>query len=303
MKTIYLLKGLPASGKSTWAKDYITKHPQVKRVNKDDLRAMLDNSKWTKANEKFVLNVRDYIIEEALAGGYHIIVDDTNLHHKHEYKMKELAKKHKAKVEIKYFDTPLEECIKRDANRENSVGEQVITSMYDRFINNDISNIPLEKIWIITDTHFTHQMFIDEGIRPADYNEQIIKNWQELVAEDDVVVHLGDVIFGHEKERLKGILDQLPAKKYLVKGNHDYKKDTWWLEMGFNHVYDTLTYKDVIFSHIPMKIPEGYRMNIHGHLHNSNHRVEEVQGVLSKRHKLIALEISGYKPLKLETLL
>lgn len=302
-KTIFLLKGLPASGKSTWAKNKVLENPQTKRVNKDDLRAMLDNSKWTKANEKFVLKVRDYIIEQSLESGYHIIVDDTNLHHKHEIKMKEIAKQHKAQVQVIDFDTPLDECIKRDKERDNSVGEYTIKSMYDRFVNNDISNEPLDKIWVITDTHFTHQMFVDEGIRPENYNELIIENWNKVVRDDDLVIHLGDVIFGQDKGRIKDILSGLKGRKILVKGNHDYKPDVWWLEMGFEHVYDTLTYKDVIFSHVPMKLPQDFRLNIHGHLHNSTHRIEEVQGVLSKNHKLIALEINGYRPERLSDLL
>ena len=50
MKLI-MTKGLPASGKSTWAKQYLDDNPGTKRVNKDDLRAMLDNGKWSKRNE------------------------------------------------------------------------------------------------------------------------------------------------------------------------------------------------------------------------------------------------------------
>lgn len=309
MKTIYLLRGLPASGKSTWAKKQVAENNNIKRVNKDDLREMLDNSKWTKANEKFVLDVRDFIITQALEQGFSVIVDDTNLHHKHEIRMRELAreygKTHKNHVQVSVinFDTTLQECIARDQRRDKFVGAEVITSMYDRYINNDLSKEPLEKVWVISDTHFTHQMFIDEGIRPANYNEQIIENWNKLVAKDDLVIHLGDVIFGHEKERIKDILAGLNGRKILVKGNHDYKPDQWWLKMGFEHVYDTATYGDVIFSHIPMQIPQGYKTNIHGHLHNSTHRTEEVQDVLTKNHLLVALEITGYKPIKLEDLI
>jgi len=51
---VLILKGLPASGKSTYAKELVAKG-NWKRINKDDLRAMLDCSKWSKANEKFVL--------------------------------------------------------------------------------------------------------------------------------------------------------------------------------------------------------------------------------------------------------
>jgi thiol-disulfide isomerase/thioredoxin len=91
---IIVLKGIPASGKSTWAKDILAKYPgKYKRINKDDLRAMLDDSKWTKDNEKFVLEMRDYLIQKSLEDGYNVILDDTNLAEKHLNKMKEIAKK------------------------------------------------------------------------------------------------------------------------------------------------------------------------------------------------------------------
>jgi len=36
------------------------------RVNKDDLRSMLHNSIYSESNEKFVLSVRDFAVEECL---------------------------------------------------------------------------------------------------------------------------------------------------------------------------------------------------------------------------------------------
>jgi len=135
MKQIIICKGLPASGKSTWAKNRIDNNPDMyKRVNKDDLRLMLDNNKWSKDNEKFILKVRDMLILSSLENGKHVIVDDTNLHPKHEINIKQLVKG-KAKVIIKDFtDIPLETCIKRDLQRVNSVGEKVIKDMYNQFL-------------------------------------------------------------------------------------------------------------------------------------------------------------------------
>jgi len=125
---------LPASGKSTWAKQQIQQNKGMyKRVNKDDLRAMLDNSNWSKDNEKFILKIRDEIILKGLEEGKHIIVDDTNLASKHEEHIKQLVKG-KAEVEVKFFEVKLEEAIKRDLKRPVSVGERVIREMYDQFL-------------------------------------------------------------------------------------------------------------------------------------------------------------------------
>ena len=47
MSKLLILKGLPASGKTTEAKRLVIEE-NFKRVSKDDLRAMIDNSKWSK---------------------------------------------------------------------------------------------------------------------------------------------------------------------------------------------------------------------------------------------------------------
>jgi predicted kinase len=144
MRTIYLTKGLPGSGKSTWAKGFVFTHEgSVKRVSKDDLRSMLDSSKWTGSNEKFILRLRDHIVKETLRSGKHIIVDDTNLHSKHEKRMKAIIDELKeegitCQLKIKDFtDVSIEACIERDLIRPNSVGEKVIKRMYCEFLKQD----------------------------------------------------------------------------------------------------------------------------------------------------------------------
>jgi predicted kinase len=138
MLTVTLTKGLPGSGKSTWAKQIIDENPSFfKRINKDDLRAMLDNGKFSSSNEKFILKIRDSLILMALDDGKHVIIDDTNLHPKHTERIKELING-KARLVIKDFtDVPLDVCIERDLKRTNSVGEKVIRSMYNKFLKID----------------------------------------------------------------------------------------------------------------------------------------------------------------------
>jgi len=127
--------GLPASGKSTWAKDKVDKSPNsIKRVNKDELRAMLDNSYFSKGNEKFVLNIQDAIIKESLENGKHVIVDNTHLAPKHEARIRELIKGLAVLEIVDFCDVALETCLERDLKRPNSVGEKVIRDMYNQFI-------------------------------------------------------------------------------------------------------------------------------------------------------------------------
>lgn len=155
MADVIMTKGLPASGKSTWARSQVDANPgQYKRVNKDDLRAMLDNSQWSKKNERFVLHVRDTVIRAALERNYNVIVDDTNLAPKHETHIRRMVEAINAEtgshhqVVIKDFtDVPLETCVSRDAARTDPVGERVIRGMYNQFLKppTEPTSVPAES--------------------------------------------------------------------------------------------------------------------------------------------------------------
>jgi calcineurin-like phosphoesterase family protein len=56
------------------------------------------------------------------------------------------------------------------------------------------------------------------------HNEIMVKRWHETVTDDDVVLHLGDVVFTRDKEKNDRFFDEigpnLPGDKYLILGNH-----------------------------------------------------------------------------------
>lgn len=134
--TLTMTKGLPASGKTTWAKEEVLKSKgKTKRINKDDLRAMLDAGEWSDKNEAHILKVRDKLIIHYMSNGYNVIVDDTNLAEKHEKTLQELAEGFKAMFEVKDFtEVPLQTCLDRDSARPNSVGAKVIKGMHRQFL-------------------------------------------------------------------------------------------------------------------------------------------------------------------------
>lgn len=140
MKKVIMMRGLPGSGKSTYAKNLLKENPNMyKRINRDDLRAMFDNEHWSKGNEKFVKQVRDILIIKALEYGKHVLVDDTNLSKTNETRIRQLVqefnKEHNdnVQVEVREMDTPLEECIRRDALRPKPVGAERIRQMHRQF--------------------------------------------------------------------------------------------------------------------------------------------------------------------------
>lgn len=127
--TLVMLKGLPASGKSTWAKQVVAENEKVFRVNKDDLREMTQGKEFLKSNEPNILQIRDEIVRIYLKKGYSIIVDDTNFLPDHENQLRKIANECSALFTIKEFNVPVEECIARDALREKSVGKDAILKL------------------------------------------------------------------------------------------------------------------------------------------------------------------------------
>jgi predicted kinase len=125
---LILTKGLPASGKTTWAKEYIQKHPETANICKDDLRLQLAS---TNKREKRIIKVRNLLTEHYFDQDYSVIWSDTNLNPVHLSHATELAAKYQAELVIQDFtNVPLAECIRRDLVRSNSVGQQAIEQMY-----------------------------------------------------------------------------------------------------------------------------------------------------------------------------
>jgi predicted kinase len=125
---LILTKGLPASGKTTWARDYIQQYPDTANLCKDELRLQLPE---TKKREKRIIQVRDVLTTHYFSINYSVIWSDTNLNPIHLNRATELAKQHGANLIIQDFThVTLEECIRRDLLRLNSVGTDVIKRMY-----------------------------------------------------------------------------------------------------------------------------------------------------------------------------
>lgn len=135
-KSQFLLvtRGLPASGKSTWALEQCKKDKKLVRVNRDQIRLML-GQKWNPKHEKLVTQIRDSSIKLALLSGRSVINDDTNLSEDRLADLRAIAGEYEVAFRINdsFLDVPVEECIKRDAGRQASVGKDVILKLYYQY--------------------------------------------------------------------------------------------------------------------------------------------------------------------------
>lgn len=135
MTTLTICVGLPASGKTSWAREQISKNPKIVRSNRDDLRLLLHEGKFSKGNEKTVTAMQHAMIREALRNGQGVICDDTNLNPRTQNQLRAIATDCRANIQVQSFtDVLLATCIERDIKRERSVGEQVIRGMWGRYL-------------------------------------------------------------------------------------------------------------------------------------------------------------------------
>jgi calcineurin-like phosphoesterase family protein len=192
--------------------------------------------------------------------------------------------------------------------------------------------------WIITDTHLGHASLVEDKFRPAGFEDKILRglencfrgrsDWTEnLSTADDTLIHLGDVCFGDD-EKWNKLITGWHGKKWLVRGNHDKKSDTYYLEHGWDWVGESMVLtafgKKILFSHMPQPIQStavfpgkdgsmhmanvSYDLNIHGHFHTFGlNKVEEKEPelfkILTPKHRLISMEELHYVPVKLKTII
>lgn len=134
MQKLIMCKGLPSSGKSTWAKEFVNLTPRSVRINNDDLRASFYGRAFNKEDESMISWIRHNTVNEYISNGYTIVVDNTNLNPIHEQELRWFATLFKIPFEIKEFPIDVEACIERDKLRwDKMVWEEVIRSMAKKF--------------------------------------------------------------------------------------------------------------------------------------------------------------------------
>lgn len=150
------------------------------------------------------------------------------------------------------------------------------------------------KVWITSDTHYSHTNLCrgitnwrlpngeipEKQTRPFEtldkMNDTIVNNINEVVGQDDVLIHLGDWSFSGI-ENIKKFRDRILCKEiHLILGNHDTnieknRDNVQELFTSVNH-YTKLIYKfkTFVLFHYPIASYDGLNkghIHLHGHLH------------------------------------
>lgn len=149
MSKLIVTRGLPASGKTTWAKNWVNENrSQRARVNRDDIRENLfglEGYAYDYESEKAVTFAQHAMIRALLKAGRDVVSDDTNLKARFVRELRNIARQNHADFEINdsFLSVDRAVCQARNLYRTGAahVEPRVIDDMYDRYIAGGIAPI------------------------------------------------------------------------------------------------------------------------------------------------------------------
>lgn len=163
MSKLIITRGLPASGKTTFARRWVNADPRTRiRLNRDELRRMLHADVGATTNglqEHLITKIQQDTARQALRAGTDVIVDDTNLRGRTAADWATLADVVGAEFAVQDFThVTAETCLWRNAQRpaETRVPEEVVNTMNLKFLNGRILPAPaprqkVESEWTATE--------------------------------------------------------------------------------------------------------------------------------------------------------
>ena len=125
------------------------------------------------------------------------------------------------------------------------------------------------SVYFTSDLHLDHLLASEKrGFDSVTtHNQSIIDSLNEHCNKRSLLYILGDVAMSRKGLKM---LHDVPARKILVKGNHDTFKLSEYLEI-FEDIHGIVRYKNMWLSHCPIHPQEMFRCksNVHGHIHKN----------------------------------
>ena len=126
---LIILVGPPASGKSTWGKDFSKKN-NMTYVSTDEIRGEIGKGEDDQSVSPAAFGIAKQRISQALSQGKHAMIDATSVNKKSRKDWINMGRGHGAYVIAVAFEVSTQELYRRDAQRPRHVGKEVI----DRFV-------------------------------------------------------------------------------------------------------------------------------------------------------------------------
>lgn len=177
-------------------------------------------------------------------------------------------------------------------------------------------NYQHQNIFFISDLHLSHKNILKFDNRPfedlQEMHVELIKNWNSVVGDEDIVYNLGDLSFGND-ELSKWFLYSVKGRIHHIMGNHDRLKDIKKLDR-IEKIYEygtEITVEDelsddrsgkshIIMSHYPIlswnRAHHG-SIHLHGHAHQNLFRNKDYIWYYKKRVMDVGCNGINYTPI------
>jgi predicted kinase len=132
--TLYITVGLPGSGKSTYAKNFI-KDKEIEYLSSDSLRAVYGKDETDQSVTSIVFGHIKRKVDEFLKDGKNVMVDATSVNRKERSDYINTAKKYGAKVVAIVFKMDRQGLIDRNKKRGEQGGRVVPDWVIDKMLN------------------------------------------------------------------------------------------------------------------------------------------------------------------------
>ena len=238
MRTLLLLRGIQASGKSTWIKE---NNLEPYTLSADNIRLNIANPVLTEDGSyeisqkynKVTWELLYKYLEMRMQNGDFTIIDATHSDLKLLNKYKDLANTYKYTMYCLEFDVPLEEALKRNKERDNYkyVPERVIERTYETIKKNEKLPSALKKIESIDEiinfytadvNQYEKVVIIGDIHSCAEPLKEVLKDFNE----ETLYIFVGDYFDRgiQPVETFNIMLDLLEKPNViLIEGNHEEK--------------------------------------------------------------------------------